>query len=203
MEWLTNYILENPQVGAAIITAMCGILGIFINIGINISFRKRDYNNKRKFEKIENMDIYFLPLCDKVESIIEFLDKISKDETDLLDVLTEKKGATIAKEAKRTKEYISDLNVFFEGTPYKFQEDYKLFQIHRKVKNKFIKLNKFITNRDNSIEQCPIDGLVVELEELVYRIHRCEIKLMIHCSIAKNIGLLIAFCTYTIKKWRN
>lgn len=73
MEELKDFTVESPQVNAAIITAIRGILGIFINIAINMYFRKCDYRNKNRIKQIENMKIYYLPLNEKIKYIIDHL----------------------------------------------------------------------------------------------------------------------------------
>lgn len=76
MEFLKIFIKENPQISASIVTAICGIVGIFINIAINIRFRNRDYKDKNRVCQIEIMEAYYLPLLEKIEYFIEVASKI-------------------------------------------------------------------------------------------------------------------------------
>ena len=71
---LYQYICQNPQIGAAIITASCGIAGIFINIFINIRFRNKDYKKKIRIQMIENYELYYVPLSEKLENLYETID---------------------------------------------------------------------------------------------------------------------------------
>lgn len=193
------FIAENPQVCAAIITAICGILGIFINILINICFRNRDYRNKNKMRHIVNMEQYYLPLCDKIERTIRLIENISKSgETDLYIILSNKMGASYAQDVKMLKRSLEDLQSHFDETEYKFQDDYKLFKIHRKVKNKILELCQYKENQISISSENSLGRLLEELEELTYRIKFCEIRLMVDNKICKIWECIIIFIN-----WKN
>lgn len=148
MKELREIFLNNPQVGAAIITAFCGIIGIFINIIINIQFRNRDYRNKNKIQQIENMEIYYLPLCEKTRCVMECIQNISiVNDVNLYDILDGKMGAKFASKEKLLKERLEDLYKQFNAGEYRFPDSYKLLMIHRKVKKRIITLNDYVEKK--------------------------------------------------------
>ncbi len=202
MEEVKKFISENPQVCAAMITAICGILGIFINIVINIWFRNRDYKNKNKIRHIVNMEQYYLPLCDKIERTIGLIDNISKsDKTDIYSILSDKMEALYARDVKLLKKSLEDLKMHFDESAYKFQDDYKLFKIHRKVKNKIWELCQYSENQVRSTGESSLSSLVEELEELIYRIRCCEIKIMADNLFFKTYERFIIWKKYAKRTW--
>lgn len=147
-----NFISENPQVSASFITAVFGILGIFINIIINIVFRKNDYKNKNKMKQIENMDLYYLPLLEKIENTISVLQNINKKGgEDLYAILDGKMGAEHDGIVKVFKDSLLELNLHFNSDNYKFQNNYRLFKKHRKVKIIVDNLEKYIISKTKDL----------------------------------------------------
>lgn len=191
LEELKIFIADNPQVTASMITAICGILGIFINIAINLCFRNRDYKKKSRMQQIENMELYYLPLCEKIEHIIEFVRNLKvNDEVTVFGVLSGQMDASYAKNVKMIENSLEDLQKYFEEGTYKVQDDYKLFEIHRKVKNNVWKLRQYSENGVKSTDEISVRELINECEELVYRIRCCEVRVMIDnvfCKIRERI----------------
>lgn len=177
MEFLKIFIKENPQISASIVTAICGIVGIFINIAINIRFRNRDYKDKNRVCQIEIMEAYYLPLLEKIEYFIDVVSKIEcYGEDNISCFLSDKAGASYAQDVKLFAEGLEDLQEHFKK--YKYQDDYKLFKIHRKVKKRVWTLYQ---SRKKCLEEADgISGkeIIQELKELSYRIQCYEIKIL-------------------------
>lgn len=178
---IIEYILQNPQIIAAIITAVCGILGIFINIIINISFRNRDYKNRNRIRQIENIENYYEPLSSKIEKVVACGSKLLEIEN-LNKVLDGQIGAEHANKIKRFKDSLEELYNYFYDTTYKVQDDYKLFKSHRVVKNLVSNLYKY--NQENLNEKS-LNELFTKLKILNYRINISETKNFIDSPIIR------------------
>lgn len=201
MNELKALIIANPQVSAAIITAVCGILGIFINILINMRFRKQDYKNRNKMKQIENMELYYLPLCDKSENIIKLINKLNKNsETNLHYILDGEMGASYAQDVKMLKEQLRELTNHFVSGSYKYQDNYKLFKIHRTVKYNVCELYQYSEKNVKNSEESNINELLQELEELVYRIRMSEVSIMTDNFLSKIVECFIIWRNYYKKK---
>ena len=187
MDDLKQFVVSNPQVSASMITALFGVLGIFINIFINLWFRKNDYKNKNRMQQIENLESYYLPLCDKVMYLKKCIQNISEEDKDLYIILDGKMGADYASKIKILKEVLLDLFVFFSKEKYKFPDDYKLFDIYRKVRFTIIALNQFIENNIKMTDERMTNETLIEIEELIYRIKQYETFLTVNTSILKYI----------------
>lgn len=204
MEKIREFIVKNPQVSAAIITAACGILGIFINIAINVCFRNHDYKNKNRMKQIENMELYYLPLRDKIEHFIEFMKIISKNgETNLYHVLDGKMGASCAREVKLFEKSLEKLHEHFNSGLYKIVDDYKLFKSHRKVRIEVWELYQYSqkkVNTSNASNNLNLNDYLEELEELIYRIQLYEAKVMVNNFFCRVLELFSIWMNNKIKK---
>lgn len=197
MQHLEEFLLDNSQIGAAVITAICGIVGIFINIVINFYFRNQDYKNKNRIQQIENMEIYYLPLNEKIRSIIYCIRSISDNEDiSIYDVLDGKMGANYASKTKMLKDMVRELNTYFDKNIYKYTDSYNLFDIHRKVKRRIFVLNYYIEKNIKGIDEQKIKEILEELYEMIYNITKYEIKLMANCFVVKYIELAKLWWNY-------
>lgn len=197
MQHLEGFLLDNSQIGAAVITAICGIVGIFINIVINFYFRNQDYKNKNRIQQIENMEIYYLPLNEKIRSIIYCIRSISDNEDiSIYDVLDGKMGANYASKTKMLKDMVKELNTYFDKNIYKYTDSYNLFDIHRKVKRRIFVLNYYIEKNIKGIDEQKIKEILEELYEMIYNITKYEIKLMANCFVVKYIELAKLWWNY-------
>lgn len=181
-----EYILQNPQVSAAIVTAVFGILGILINIIINISFRNRDYKNKNRISNIEHIESYYMPLCNLVSRLIETVKLINADgEINIKNVLDGKMGAANDYNIKLFKDSINDLQQFLCQKEYKFLDDYKLFKSHQVVMCEIGYLYQYIkkyTDRRTFLFQ-----LLKGLELLIHRIQINEANNLIDNPLHKRL----------------
>lgn len=201
MDDLKQFLASNPQVCASMITALFGVLGIFINIFINFSFRKADYKNKNRMQQIINLELYYLPLCDKVIYLKNCIRNVSEEDKDLYTILDGNIGADYASKIKILKAVLSDLFVFCSEERYKFPDNYKLFEIHRKVRLMIIDLNQFIENNIKMTDKRMTKKTLFEIEELIYRIQQYETFLMVNINIFKYIKYFKNWLSY--KKIRN
>lgn len=194
MNELMNFISENPQVSASFITAVFGILGIFINIIINIVFRKNDYKNKNKMKQIENMDLYYLPLLEKIENTISVLQNINKKGgEDLYAILDGKMGAEHDGIVKVFKDSLLELNLHFNSDNYKFQNNYRLFKKHRKVKIIVDNLEKYIISKTKDLGDTSSKKFLDELVDLSMKIRYCAAKIMTSNFISRIWECLLIF----------
>ena len=180
MKELQEYVVQNPQVGAAIITALCGIVGIFINIFINIRFRNRDYKNKNRIQKIENHESYYLPLLDKVErlenSIIVIIETAGPDADK---IFRGQMKAEYVYNVKMFKDTLSDLRDFLNNETHKYQDDYKLFKCYRAVKKRVEEFYIIMNNETVSTKENSLTEFRNELAHLSYMILYSEATIMI------------------------
>lgn len=196
MDDLKQFVVSNPQVSASMITALFGVLGIFINIFINFWFRKNDYKDKNRMQQIENLESYYLPLCDKVIYLKNCIQNVSEEDKDLYAILDGKMGADYASKIKLLKEVLSDLSIFFGEERYKFPDNYKLFEIHRKVRLMVIDLNQFIENNIKMADKRMTNKTLIEIEELIYRIQQYETFLTVNINILKYIKYFNNWLSY-------
>lgn len=200
MEKLRDFFIDNSQIGAAIITALCGIIGIFINIIINIQFRNRDYINKNRMKQIENMEIYYLPLFEKTRCVIEYIQDITtREDISLYDLLDGNLGADFAAKIRTLKGMISDLYKIYNEGRFKCPDNYRLLKIHISVKRKIYALYHYVEHNIKIIDDIMVNELIQEQTELNYRIRKYEIKLMINVSILKNIEYVKLWLEYKKK----
>lgn len=179
MENLKKFIAENPQITASFVTAIFGVLGIFINIFINIHFRKQDYKCKDKIKKIENIESYYIPLLDMIEYLYMLLNGIKQEnEKNLYNILEGKLGASYSKEVKLIKDLLKELNDFFNKKNYKFYDNYKLYMSHKRVRNLVYELNRYSIQK--STGEVTTTELAIELNRLMYRIHWCVISTIVN-----------------------
>lgn len=191
------FIAENPQVSASMVTAICGIIGIFINIVINMCFRNRDYKNRNRMRQIENMELYYIPLCEKIEHTIKLASKIeSNGETNIYNILSGKIAASNAQAVRLFVLALEDLQNHFAGETYKFQDDFKLFKIHRKVKNKVWELCQYKGNQWEGVNDSSLCELIENFKELAYRIQCCEVKILADNFLCELRERLIIWRTY-------
>lgn len=180
MKELQEYVVQNPQIGAAIITALCGIIGIFINIFINIRFRNRDYKDKNRIQKIENHESYYLPLLDKVEqlenSITVIIEAVGIDADK---IFQGQMKAEYAYNVKIFKDTLSDLRDFLNNETHKYQDDYKLFKCYQAVKKSVEKFYSIANDEIDRIKENSLTEFRNELAQLSYMIQYSGAIIMI------------------------
>ncbi len=181
-----EYILQNPQVGAAIITAIFGILGILINIIINISFRNRDYKNKNQINNIEHIESYYMPLYNLVSNLIETAKAINvESELNVNIALDGQMGSAKDYSIKLFKDSINELHQFLCIKEYKFLDDYKLFKSYQVVKQEICYLYQYINKNNKLTKDLSFCQLLKELELLIYHIKINEVKNLIDNPLRK------------------
>lgn len=175
-----DYILQNPQVSAAIVTALFGILGIIINIIINTSFRNRDYKNKNRISSIEHIEAYYMPLYNLVSHLIEAIKALNADgELSINIALDGQMGSANDHNIKLFKDAIKDLQQFLCEKEYKFLDDYKLFKSLQVVKHEIYHLYQYINKNNKLKKELSFSQLLEELEVLIYRIQINEAKILV------------------------
>ena len=193
---LYQYICQNPQIGAAIITACCGIAGIFINIFINIRFRNKDYKKKIRIQMIENYELYYVPLSEKLENLYETIDEIIKEVGSDVDYMFNPPiSAKYVYVINQLRNALFELREFMMKEKYKYQDDYQLFICHQQVKRKVNKLWIAIEKSQSISEELSLIVLRNDLEKFSYMIHYSHARVMID-----NFFLRLKQC-YLIKKY--
>lgn len=196
-----EYILQNPQVGAAIITAIFGILGILINIIINISFRNRDYKNKNRIDNIEHIESYYMPLYNLASHLIETVKEINVEgDLNVNIALDGQMESAKAFKIKLFKDSINNLHNFFGEKDYKFLNDYKLFKSHQMVKQEIWYLYQYINENNKMIKNLSFYQLLKEVEDLIYRIKINEAKNLIDDPLSKLIEYYRIWVTHRKKQ---
>lgn len=194
MEWLKDFVANNPQVSASMITALFGILGIFINILINLWFRNRDYRYKSFMQQIENLETYYIPLEEKTRYFINCIQNVTDNEfEDLYNILDDKIGAKYASSIRVLKEALNTYYMFFDETEFKYPNSYKLFKIHKKVREKVFVLSQFLDKKTKMTSKETVKEIISDLRCLVYQIQQYENRITINNYFIR--------CIETIKLW--
>lgn len=195
MDELKDFVANNPQVSASMVTALFGILGIFINILINLWFRNRDYKYKNLMQQIESLETYYIPLGEKTKYFMNCIQKVASNESDdLYNILDDKIGAKYANSIMALQQALEEYNSFFEQTEYKYPNSYELFRIHRKVKEKIFILSQFVEKKIKLSSKETVKETISDLSYLVYQIQQYENKILINNYIIR--------CIEKIKLWK-
>lgn len=195
MDGLKDFITNNPQVSASMITALFGILGIFINILINLWFRNKDYKNKNFMQQIENLETYYIPLSEKTKYFIKCIQNVTDNESeDLYSILNEEVGAKYASSIRILQEALMTYNKFFDKNEFKYPYSFKLFKIHKKVKEKVFVLNQFVEKKVKMTHKETVREIISDLRSLAYQIQQYENRITINNCIIRYIE--------TFKLWR-
>lgn len=185
---LKQLIIDNPQITAALITALFGIAGIFINILINLWFRNRDYKYKNLMQQIESLENYYIPLSEITTHFIQYIQAIIRSEDDdLYSILDDNIGAKYSNSIRILKENLKSYNSFLSQTKYKYPSNYKLFKLHKKAKEKIFLLSQYVfqNTKLSSIE--PAKDTLSLLDELIYQIQQYEASTLIDNCIVRYI----------------
>lgn len=183
---VVQYITENPQVCAAFITSIAGIAGIFINIGVNIHYRHKDYENKNKARLIENLDTYYLPLLDRLTRIRKLAEKAETFcDDDLRNLAGDKAPSYNAAVAKQFRDSIVELNNSLTSENSRFQDDYELFKALRSVKQKVELLQGYFMDNKKYDADYSLQSFSADVDMLIYRIQCNEVSCMEKCLVSK------------------
>lgn len=197
MDGLKNFIVNNPQVSASMITALFGILGIFINILINLWFRNRDYKYKNFMQQIENLETYYIPLSEKTKYFLNCIQNVTDNENEYLyNILDNKIGAKYASSISVLQEALRTYYIFFVETEFKYPNSYKLFKIHKKVKEKVFALSQFAEKKIRMTPNETIKEVISDLRYLVYQIQQYENRVTINNYIIRYIELIKLWSLY-------
>jgi hypothetical protein len=161
----------------AIITAVAGICGIILNICINAIYRVLDNYDKRRAQKIESLESYYIPLCNKMQNFNRLISKYEE--------LSEEK-ATIEKLVNyynRTGRVPANQIKVFEEIKALINDSYELLQNNQyylydfKIRFYFIKINLAFNIlhqaiKDNSTYQNDYDNFSFKyINEFINRIN--------------------------------
>ena len=186
MDTFIKNVTEDPQIYAAMITAVFGILGILINIIINYWFRNEDYKHKSFGKQLETLETYYVPLEEKIIGLINCI-TIFEDDQKMIDVILGKNGAKEAAADERVKNALSEIKCFFMEKDFKYPSDYKLFLAHKNAKEKILILCSIIDKKTISHEYLTKKTIQSDLEDLVYRIQQYENGIVINNKLVRYI----------------
>ena len=176
MEEIKETIKNNPQISAAVITAIFGIVGILINIAINAYFRHQDYKNKQRITKLEEIDSYYSPLLEKINFLIEFTIQMAKSSCNRIsDLVKNNRESTLDKDYSRFLLLLDELINTFQNGNYHSLDDYKLFLIHRDIKVIIRNIYDYSKKQSLNLYVDDFSTLSIKLLEFSKRIQICEI----------------------------
>ena len=121
-----EYLKNNPQIIAACITALCSTIGIFINIGINIYFRKQDYKIKSKIKYIDTLEQYYAILIDKLIRFSKIIDRFENIEN-LCEIFTNCNDAKYDNDKKQFTDALKEIAIFVDKCEQKYAGDFNLY----------------------------------------------------------------------------
>lgn len=144
-----DYLKNNPQIIAACITALCSTIGIFINIGINIYFRKQDYKIKNKIKYIDTLEQYYAILIDKLIGFSKIIDRF-EDIENLYEIFTDCNDAKYDNDKKQLTDAMGDIAIFVEKCEQKYAGDFNLYIYQKYVIDSVLVMNNDYTQQKNT-----------------------------------------------------
>lgn len=117
----------------AIITAIAGIVGVFINVGVNVFYRYRDEKERLKQKNIDAYQSFYAPLYEKLTALeLSFNDIVKEDKNITINDICKHLAGEKTLPAKtdcNIKEFykkVEDTQTFISSIQYQFYYDYKL-----------------------------------------------------------------------------
>jgi len=122
----------------AIITAVAGLISIFINILLEVYFRFSDKKIRIKEQMLVGMEKYYMPIYMKLDDLVFKMNLITpngENNNEIIDFLCEKKIPSIedAKIVCDIKKDIIEINKLINELDYKYVNDMKLQIYYSKV----------------------------------------------------------------------
>lgn len=128
---MIKYIELDAQIIAAVITALCGTIGILLNIWINIFFRNKDYNNQNRIRHIQFIETYHRPFSSAVGDLKDMLDKVPN--SDLHTFMRDDRGEKFEVIKSRLKKGLDEIDVCINNKECNYIGSFKLYQLHSQV----------------------------------------------------------------------
>lgn len=196
MDSFIDYLKNNPAIIAALITALCGIVGIFINIGINIHFRNQDYRNKNRITNIEILEEYYVILIEKLLEVERIINKF-ENANSFKHIFVDCKDAKYDSDKKNLNTAITEVLIFSRTYSSKYAGDYKLYTLQKDIVETIsVAGNK---NLDVSVTTKDLDFFKNNLFKLVERVEYIKIKLFFNNWITRCYYIFLD----SYKKHRN
>ena len=180
-----EYFKQNPQIGAAIITALFGFVGVFLNIIINVYFRSIDYKNKNRIEYLKIMECFYVPLELCTNNLLSSLFNI-KQQNCISKIFNDAKYSS---DINNINSAITKFKSLYSANTRKYVGDYKLYVYQEKCFKELNLIEKYINQRNSGDLSDNVDNVIIALKNLSQRIKR-----------QRNILFSKNFIAYLIKK---
>ncbi len=193
---IIDVLKNNPQISAALITAGCGILGIFINIWINYRFRKRDFNIKKLVHDIEILEKFYIPLERELYSFLAIIGNFEEC-ANLYDLLKKENDSKNDSNRILLKNAVDKINGLINNCNY--IGDYKLYLFQQHLIELIYIIDKNLIVDDNFLINFSIHDVMKRIKALIERIEKRKIRLLSKNTLSYFIHLLYKKCNELIK----
>ncbi len=168
---------DNPQIAAALITASCGILGIFINIWINYRFRKSDLNIKKLIHDIEILEKFYIPLERELYRLLTIIGNFEEC-INLYDLLKKENDSKNDSNRVLLKNAVDKINGLISNGDYNYIGDYKLYVYQCNLIELIYIINNCSIIDDYILIYKTIEDTTKQINALIKRIEKREIRLL-------------------------
>lgn len=168
---------DNPQIAAALITASCGILGIFINIWINYRFRKKDFNIKKLIHDIEILEKFYIPLERELYRYLDIIGQF-KECINFYDLLKKENDSKNDSNRVLLKSAVDKINSLISNCDYNYIGDYKLYVYQCDLIELIYIINNYLIIDDYILINKTIEDSTKRVNALIERIEKRKIRLL-------------------------
>lgn len=177
MDAIKNLFNQMPEISAAIITALFGILGIIINVLINYSFRKKDYKLKNFAHDLEIIEKFYIPFQRLLGNLITLISNFQSNDN-LYDIIKKKGDSQNDSNRVLLSNLVSEIDKLLCENNYNYIGDYSLYNCQQEV-IKIIYIIKDSSFEDDKVlkEMTKVD-INKKLSLLVNKIEDRKIRLL-------------------------
>ena len=175
----------NNSLTPAIITGITGIIGIIINVSINLLGRYSDLKEARRTKNIESYETFYEPLSEKVLSLKNKINTIVKKENDIDSskiiayLMSESPPANLLNLLQEVRQTVDDIILFTKENNYKYIEDFKLKYYYSKFVDFIFSLNSISELNGEklipSFESSCVDELLKRIDYISVKIYSSNI----------------------------
>jgi hypothetical protein len=153
------------------ITGIAGIVGVLINIIINISFRISDGTQKKRVENKIAFDTYYLPLSYEAKALNQYLldyENVKGNTENLLKDLNPSCSLNVDEKRilKSVTKQVSKISEIFAQKPMHIDNDYKLLYLAIKIREHITVLEQAINIQHTSGVEVFPKKVYIEFEKL-------------------------------------
>ncbi len=170
------FVKENPEIGAAMITAICGIISIFINVFINFLYRKKEYKDKHLIQNLEIMETFYFPFERLICCLLNTIERFDGCQH-LLDIVNKSSDSKNDSNRVILKNIINEIDKHVVNQKHNYIGDYKLYLYQSNVL-KIIELIKNYTSIDDDLlKKITVNSFDKEIKKLIDRIEERKLRL--------------------------